>query len=343
MTVHEKNVRRKMSLLQLSVELKNISKACKIMGYSRTQFYEIRRRYSMHGSAGLVDQPPGVKGRHPRRISEEMEKRIIDASLENPSYGAPRIAGLLKIQGQYVSKGTVYNFWCRMNLNTQVKRLLYLEKKYNESVYSLSEKQIKVLQSLRMDSKGKHVEALYAGALLNQDTFYFGCIKGVGKIYMQVVVDCFCSFAFAKLYTSKVPETACDILNSRALPFYEQLNSAVHAILTDNGTEYCGKSYKHPYELFLKIENIQHRRTKVRSPWTNGFVERMNRTILEEFLRVQGRMKTWLTLEDLQRDLDEYLYHYNFKRQHYGYRTNGQTPAEALLKGKRVLALPPVA
>ncbi len=339
MTVQEKNARRKLSLLQLAVELKNISKACRIMGYSRTQFYEIRRRYLMFGSKALLDQPPGAKERHPRRIPEELEKRIIEVSLENPSYGAPRIAGLLRLQGAFVSSGTVYNLWCRRNMNTRLKRLLLLEHRYSTSLNLLNENQLKILQSLRVDAEGNHIDAPYPGALLNQDTFYFGYLKGVGKIYLQVVVDCFCSFGFAKLYTSKLPETACDILNSRVLPFYEKLHIPVHAILTDNGREFHGRPYKHPYELFCTIENIQHRRTKIRSPWTNGFVERLNRTILDEFLRVQGGQRTWVTLDDIQRDLDNFLYHYNFQRLHQGYRLNGKTPAEALLSGNRAPAL----
>jgi transposase InsO family protein len=327
MTVQEKNARRKLSLLQLAVELRNISKACKIMGYSRTHFYEIRRRYEIFGAKGLLDQPPGPKKRHPCRIPEELEERIIETSLENPSYGAPRIAGLLRLQGLLVSSGTVYNLWCRHDMNTRLKRLLLLEKRYDQS----------------LDRLTNHVHADAPGALLNQDTFYFGFIKGVGKIYIQVVIDCYCSFAFAKLYPSKLPETASDLLNSRVLPFYESFHVPVRAILTDNGTEFCGKPYEHPYELFLNIENIQHRRTKVRSPWTNGFVERFNRTLLDEFLRVQGRKRTWITLEDVQRDLDRFLYHYNFQRPHQGYRLNGKTPVEGFMKPTKNLALSPAA
>ncbi len=108
-------------------------------------------------------------------------------------------------------------------------------------------------------------------------------------MYVQVVVDVFCSLAFAKVYTSKIPITATDLLYDRVLPFYEQLGVAVGAVLTDNGREFCGRPDAHPYQLLLAMEGIEHRTTKIRSPRTNGFVERMNRTLLDECFRVAGR------------------------------------------------------
>lgn len=130
--------------------------------------------------------------------------------------------------------------------------------------------------------------------LLNQDTFYWGTLKGVGKVYVQVVVDTFCSLAFAKVYTSKMPVTAADTLYERVLPFYEALDVPVQAILTDNGREFCGKPDSHPYELLLAMEGIEHRTTKIATPRTNGFVERMNRTLLDECFRVAGHQTSYI-------------------------------------------------
>lgn len=102
------------------------------------------------------------------------------------------------------------------------------------------------------------------------------------------------------------------------------------AILTDNGREFCGKPQSHPYELLLAIEDIEHRNTKVRSPRTNGFVERMNRTLLDECFRVKGRENFYLTIAEIQRDLDAFMSYYNLERSHQGYRLGGRTPALAL-------------
>ena len=147
---------------------------------------------------------------------------------------------------------------------------------------------------------------------------------------MQVIADVSCSFAFAKVYTSKMPITACDLLHDRVLPFYENLGITVGSVLTDNGREFCGKPESHPYELLLSVEGIKHRTTKVRSPRTNGFVERMNRTLLDECFRVQGRTKWYEGPDQIQRDLDVFMAFYNFQRTHQGYRIAGRTPAKAL-------------
>ena len=101
------------------------------------------------------------------------------------------------------------------------------------------------------------------------------------------------SFGFAKLYTSKRPETAVDVLYDRVLPFYQQHGLPIEAILTDNGTEYKGRPMIHLYEIFLEFNDIEHRTTKVATPRTNGFVERFNRTLLDEFFRSCFRKKLY--------------------------------------------------
>ena len=126
------------------------------------------------------------------------------------------------------------------------------------------------------------------------------------------------------------------------LPFYKALGVEVKALLTDNGREFCGKPESHPCELMLALHDVEHRTTKVRSPRTNGFVERMNRTLLDECFRIKGRGKWYETPEEIQRDLDEYLAYYNLKRSHQGYRLKGRTPAQALREALGKKKLPPV-
>ena len=174
--------------------------------------------------------------------------------------------------------------------------------------------------------KERHVESDHPGQWLCQDTFYVGRLKGVGRVYLQVVVDTFSSLAFGKLYTSKRPETAADLLYDRVLPFYEAHELKVHAILTDNGTEFKGRPMIHLYEILLDLYDIEHRTTKVATPRTNGFVERFNRTVLDEFFRTAFREKLYLSLEELQNDLDQWLVHYNSVRPHRGYRNLPPTP-----------------
>jgi len=170
------------------------------------------------------------------------------------------------------------------------------------------------------------VESPHPGYLLCQDTFYVGHFKGIGRVYMQAVIDPFCSLGFAKLYTSKQAITAADVLHDRVIPFYQDHHIKIQHMLTDNGTEYCGRTMEHYYQILLGLHGIKHRRTKVATPRTNGFVERFNRTVLDEFFRGILRRKFYHTLEELQKDLDKWLDNYNTQRPHLGYRNNGKTP-----------------
>lgn len=171
-----------------------------------------------------------------------------------------------------------------------------------------------------------------------------GVIKGIGKIYHQVAIDCHSSFGFAKVYRSKKAPTSCDLIENRVLPFYRTLNIPLYRMLTDNGKEYTalttkGKE-KHLFERMLRKESIRHSLTKVRHPWTNGYAESFHKTLLNEFYHLAFRRKLYTSLEELQQDLDEFLFKYNFRRTHMGWKLNGKTPAEKFLSEARCLALP---
>ena len=198
----------------------------------------------------------------------------------------------------------------------------------------MTETQIRLLEKSNPEFRERHVESEYPGYLLCQDTFYVGRLKGVGRIYLQAVVDSYGSYAFGKLYTSKRQETAADILYDRVLPFYQEQGLNIEAILTDNGTEYKGLATGHLYEIFLDFNDIEHRTTKVATPRTNGFVERFNRTILDEFFRTAFRKKLYVSVNELQIDLDIWLNHYNYERPHRGYRNLGRKPIETFELGK---------
>lgn len=342
MTAMTESTKRKLSLLQLAEELGNVSKAVEIMGYHRDSYYEIRRAFQTGGVAGLVEQRRGPKNPHPNRVSSEVEEHILAFSLEFPTYGAQRVANELRLRDITVSPSGVRGVWLRHDLETRYKRLMRLEVHAQGETVMLSDEQVRLLERHSCEFRMRHVKANAPGELLNQDTFYWGTLKGVGKVYVQVVVDVFCSLAFAKVYTSKMPVTSADLLYDRVLPFYEALGVKVQAVLTDNGREYCGRPERHPYELFLQLEDIEHRTTKVRSPRTNGFVERMNRTLLDECFRVAGRTTWYITPEEIQRDLDTFLDFYNLKRSHQGYRLKGRTPAQALREALGRKRLPPI-
>ncbi|EKB1965889.1 helix-turn-helix domain-containing protein [Vibrio parahaemolyticus] len=182
------------------------------------------------------------------------------------------------------------------------------------------------------------IETAHPGYLGSQDTFYVGNLKGVGRIYQQTFVDTYSKVAFAKLYTTKTPITAADMLNDKVLPFFEAHELPMLRILTDRGTEYCGRVEQHDYQLYLAINDIDHTKTKAMSPQTNGICERFHKTILNEFYQVTFRKKLYGSMEELQKDLDEWMDYYNNHRTHQGKMCCGRTPIETLEDGKSIWA-----
>ena len=333
MTATEKLAHKRLTLLQLAEKLGNISKACRMHKVSRSQFYEYKRSFQQHGLEGLVDKPP-VPGSHPSQLSKKTTNRVIALSLEHPVFGQQRIADQLALEGVSVCPTSVRNVWLKEGIETKYKRLLRLEEKAMAKGFMLTEQQIRLLEKANPEFAERHVKSEYPGYLLCQDTFYVGRLKGIGRIYLQAVVDTYGSVAFGKLYTSKRQETAADVLYDRVLPFYESHRLTIEAILTDNGTEYKGRPTIHMYEIFLELNDIEHRTTRVATPRTNGFVERFNRTVLDEFFRTAFRKKLYESVDALQKDLDAWLHQYNHERPHRGYRNQGRRPMETFELGK---------
>jgi transposase InsO family protein len=333
MTTKDKIARRKLSLLELASELSNVSRACKVMGYSRQQFYEIRRNFQTYGADGLIDRLPGAKGPHPNRVAAEIETAILEHALEHPCHGATRVEQELRLKGIQVSSGGVRGVWQRHNLLTKHDRLLRLERSTAERKIELKEDQIRLLERFSPEFRERHIEAPHTGSLVAVDTFFVGALKGVGKVYLQTAIDCHCRYAWARLYSSKLPVTAVHLMNNDVIPTFEAKGAKIDVVLSDNGREFCGRPDQHPYELFLQLEDIEHRTTRIKRPQSNGIVERLHRTLLDEHFRVEGR-KTWFeTIDEMQAVLDDYLVGYNTRRPHQGRGMNGRTPAVAFIEG----------
>ena len=221
----------------------------------------------------------------------------------------------------------------RHGLLTRHERLLRLERTTAERTIELTEEQVQALERFSPEFRERHIEAPHTGALVAVDTFFVGTLKGVGKVYMQTVIDCHSRHAWARLYPSKLPVTAVHLMNADVLPTFEEHGGKVETVLSDNGREFCGRPDQHPYELFLQLEDIAHRTTRVKRPQSNGIVERFHRTVLDEHFRVEGR-RTWFeTIEELQIALDAWLLTYNSARPHQGRGMNGRTPIRAFTDG----------
>jgi len=328
MNAEDKVALHKLSVLELAQSLGNVSQACRQRGVSRTQFYEYKRRFQTHGLKGLKDLPPIHKS-HPMTTPPEVVKRILEVSLEHPGWGCVKLSSMLKLEDINVSSPTIQNILIKHNMGSKYERLLKLEEQTSKKAIQLTPEQMAQIEKYNPCFRERHVESSRPGELLCQDTFYVGTLKGVGRVYLHAVVDTFSSYAFGFLHTSKQPEAAAAVVHNDVLPFYKSKRLTVKAMLTDNGREFCGKD-THPYEIYLALNDIDHRKTKVRKPQTNGFVERFNRTVLEEFFRTAFRTKLYESVMALQEDLDQWLVHYNTERPHQGYRNMGRRPIETV-------------
>jgi transposase InsO family protein len=335
----ENNVRiikHKVGLLNLAEELGNVSRACKTMGLSRDTFYRYKAAVETGGIESLFDKSrrrPNLKN----RVDDLTAQSVLNHALDYPAHEQLRVSNELHKTGVIVSPSGVRSIWLRHGLANFKERLKALEAKVTEQGLILTEAQVAALEKKRQDDEfSGEIDTAHPGYLGSQDTFYVGTFKGVGRVYQQTFVDTYSKVAFAKLYTTKTPLTAADLLTDKVLPFFAEEHLPMLRILTDRGTAYCGRADSHDYQLYLAINDIEHSKTKVRSPQTNGICERFHKTILQEFYQVALRKNLYNELATLQKDLDDWLDYYNNNRTHQGKMCCGRTPMATLQDGKTV-------
>jgi transposase InsO family protein len=297
----------------------------------------LKKKYDEGGIEALKEisrRKPNPKN----RVPDEVEQAVLELALEFPAFGQVRIASKMAERGLSISPAGVRCVWQRHDLETMKKRLKALEAKVAEEGYVLTEAQIVALEKAQLEKEAHgEIETEHPGYLGSQDTFYVGTMKGVGRIYQQTYVDTYSSHAICKLYDRKIALVAADLLNDRVIPFYEAEEIPILRIMTDRGTEYCGSAERHEYQLYLALNDIEHTKTKTKSPQTNGICERFHKTVLDEFYRVAFRKKIYSTIEELQKDLDDWLDEYNNRRAHQGKRCKGGTPYATLVDGKAIV------
>ncbi|HZC13287.1 MAG TPA: IS481 family transposase [Thermoleophilaceae bacterium] len=327
-------IKAEVGLLELAKQLGSVTRACRVTGYSRDSLYRFRDPYEKGGELALAEiskAKPDLKN----RVAPEVEATVVALAIEEPAWGQARPSNELKRRGADVSPFGVRGIWPRHDLETTKKRPKAREAKVAQEGGVPTGSQLVALEEAKAD-KEAHGEfrSEHPGYCLAQDTFCVGDLKGVGRVRQQTAIDTCSKVGFARLYTRKTPLTAADILNDRVVPSFDEHGVRIGRVLADRGTEFCGARDRHEHELYLAVEDIDHTRTKVKSPQTSGICERFHKTLLEEFYRVAFRKKIYDSVEMLRADLDAWVSTCNEQRTHQGRWCFGETPMQTFLDSR---------
>ena len=314
MTLEDSIHTQRLRGLRDAERLGNVSEACRRHGMSRTVFYRLRKRLELYGPDGVHPKRRQARAGRPPAVPVQTERRVIAFALAWPTCGPQWYSDPLARDGVTLAPVTIWRLLRRQQLGTRAARLAVLERYSAATTGLLTERTAKPI---------RHVEADQPGDLLSLDTFYVGKLKGVGKVWQITGCDAASSFAWARLVIGEVTAAAVlAFLREVVRPTYRQAGWRLRRVLTDNGKEFKGAFAAGCDRLRIRVT-----RTKPRHAWTNGFVERLQKTILHEHWRIAFRRPYFTGRRMLQGSLDRFLQFYNHERTHRGYRLNGRTPA----------------
>lgn len=320
----QENKDHRLSVFELTQLLDNASMAYRHQDISHSQFLELKKRFKQLGIEGLKNLSPNPKTNF-RKTSPLIVEKILALSLEHPGWGCVRLSDMLKSQGILISSPTIQKILIKNDMGNKNERLWKLEEMILAGEVQPSEEQITRIENFNPCFRERFNVSNRPAEILAQDTILVGSLNGIGKIYLQSAIDTYSSFSFSFLHPGKLPDCAVALLHNDVLPFYNQCNLQIKVIVTSNGRQYCGTE-KHHYELYLMLNEIEHRRTELHDKFTNGFAERFHRIALDEFFRKSLQSKTYDSIEMLQSDFEKWLHYYNYERPHHGYRNMGKNP-----------------
>jgi transposase InsO family protein len=323
MTLEDRVHALRLRLFRRAEELGNVSAACREAGVSRSAYYQLRKRFGRYGADGL--HPTHRKGQpgRPPELEAVVERRVLAEALAQPAWGPQRISDQLGMRGIRVAPSTVYRALRRHGLGTRPQRFGLLERHSASRAGLLTERTRRALEQVRPTPSRRHVEAQEPGELVCLDCFYIGKLKGVGKVWQVTACDAASSYGLAMLFLGDPRAAVAAEFLDRVIEHFAEADWPVKRVLTDRGSEFKGA-----FDAACESHGIQHTRTKPRHAFTNGFVERLQGTILHEHWRIEFRRRYFTKLGRLDRSLQSYLRLYNHERPHRGYRTRGRTPAQ---------------
>jgi transposase InsO family protein len=318
MTLEDSIHSQRLRVLRDAERLGNVSEVCRRHGVSRTVFYRLRRRLEQYGSDGVHPKRQQARRGRPPAVPVQTERRVIALALAWPTCGPQWYSDQLAREGVAIAPVTIWRLLRRQQLGTRRARLAVLERASARTTGLLTERTARPV---------RHVEAAHPGDLLSLDTFYVGKLKGVGKVWQITGCDVASSFGWARVILGEVTAAAVlDFLRAVVRPAYRPAGWRLRRVLTDNGTEFKGVFAAGCERLGIRVT-----RTKPRHAWTNGFVERLQKTILHEHWRIAFRRQYFTSRRSLQASLDRFLQFYNHERTHRGYRLRGRTPATVFI------------
>jgi len=330
---NDDTIRSKLALLQLAEELNSVTKACSIMGYSRDSYYRFKKLYDTGGKLALKNLDRR-KPMHKNRVSEDIEKQVVEIALDYPNYGQEKAAKLLQGRKVSISASGVRAVWKRHDLESKTKRLKALHAKVEQEERELTEEQrkhIEQLHALKQDQS--ELDTSYPGNIAVQDTLYIGNISRVGEVYQQTFIDSYSKFTIVHLYSEKTVNSSIDMLDKHILPWLKKMNLNLEQMLTDRGAEFYGHSNDgDKYQRLLKHLNIEHIKMRAyNSPEVNGICARFHKVQQTGFYEPLLHSQRFYNLQELESELQKWVNVYNSETPHQERYCFGKTPMETLL------------
>ena len=318
MTDHDVLYGYRLQLFALAART-TVSDACRIFGVHRSTYYRWKRHVDRHGLEMLRPRERR-RPRMPNQLSAVVEQRIVAYSLGHPGSGPDRIAAELrrpKWGGMLVSANGVWRVLRRHGLNTRTRRLALI------AGYAAP------YEPPRAPLPEPHIDVSQPGELVGVDCFFVGRLRGAKHPVWQVTaIDCYSSYAWADLVTCAAGQPVAAQTSKLARRVAQDLARAgwkLERVLTDNGNE-----FKKGFDTTLTRLGARHTRIRPGRPQTNGHVERLHKTILDECWRPSFARYLHISYGGLRRDLAEYLTVYNTDRTHNGRITQGRIPADII-------------
>lgn len=304
----------------------SISEACRTFGVHRSTYYYWKRQVDRHGLEMLRPRERR-RPQMPNQLPQVVEERIVSFSIAHAGFGPRRVASELarpRWGGIVVSKNAVWRTLCRHGLNTRAKRLALI------AGYRAP------YEPPRDSAQEPHIEVERPGQLVGMDCFYVGRLRDIaGAIWQLSAIDLRSSYAWAELVICPERQPSGAQTSRFARRVARELRDAgwrLERVLCDNGQEFRSIEFRRT------LERLAAQKTHIRAgrPQTNGHVEALHKTILDECWRPAFARYLYPRYTGLKRELESYLRYYNFDRVHHGRLTQGSIPADVVYGARKM-------